>query len=144
MNAKLEHQRGFSLMELMAVLVVFGILVGFGLPNFQHYALSQKLHGTCENLVQTIQLQRSRAMATGQSVTLNFNTAAPAAWTVLGGGHSNVTPLPNDISYASANPGSIILDRFGRVNTSGLVVFQNRTGTQDTVSIELSGLALIR
>src|SRR5262249_59097660 len=108
-----------------------------GIPNYQHYALTQKLRGTSENLVQTIQLQRSRAMATGQSVTLNFNTAAPAAWTVLGGGRSNVTALPKDITYASVNPNSIILDRFGRVNSSALVVFQNRVGPQDTVSIEL-------
>lgn len=144
MTPNLERQSGFSLMELVVTLTIFGILIGFGIPSYQHYALTQKLRGTSENLVQTIQLQRSRAMATGQSITLNFNTAAPAGWTVLGGGRSNHTDLPNGVSYASANPVSLILDRFGRVNSSGLVVFQNRTGALDTVSVELSGLALIR
>ena len=137
-------ERGFSLIEMMVAIVVFGLLIGFSIPSYQSYALTQKLRGTSENLVQTIQLQRSRAMATGQNVTLNFNTGTPAGWTVLAAGRSNHMDLPRGITYASANPTSLLLTRDGRVNASGLVVFQNRTGTQDTVSVQLSGLALIR
>jgi prepilin-type N-terminal cleavage/methylation domain-containing protein len=137
-----EH--GFTLIELMVTIVVFGMLIGFSIPSYQRYALTEKLRGTSENLVQTIQLQRSRAMATGQNVDINFNTAAPAGWTVMSGPLVNRMALPNGITYASAAPNTIRLSRDGRVNTSALVVFQNRTGTQDTVSIQLSGLALIR
>ena len=61
---------GFSLLELMIVLVVFGIVLSFGIPSFAHYSQTQQLRGTSENLVQTVQLQRSRAMATGQSVVI--------------------------------------------------------------------------
>ena len=135
---------GFSLVELCIVLVVFGIVLSFGLPSFGRYSQTQQLRGTSENLVQTIQLQRSRAMATGQSVAINFNTAAPCAWTVMSAGRSNQQLLPKGVIYASASPGSLTLTRDGRVNTSGLVVFQNRTGLLDTVSIQVSGLALIR
>ena len=138
------NEQGFSLIELMAVLVVFGIMLSFGIPSFQHYLLSQQLRGTSENLVQTLQLQRSRAMATGQSVAINFNTGSPSAWTVLGTNGSHRTALANGITYASANPATLTLTRDGRVNTSGLVVFQNRSGATDTVSIQVSGLALIR
>ena len=138
------HERGFSLIELMVAIVVFGLLVGLSIPNYQSYAQAQKLRGTSENLVQTIQLQRSRAMATGQDVTLNFNTAAPAGWTVMSASRSHHTDLPLGVSYASANPTSLILTRDGRVNSSALVVFQNRKGARDTVSVQLSGLALIR
>jgi|SRR5881394_951761 len=144
MTRNLRCERGFSLIELMVAIVVFGLLIGFSVPSYQSYALTQKLRGTSETLVQTIQLQRSRAMATGQSVTLNFNTGAPAGWTVMSNGRSNQMTLSNGITYASATPNTIQLLRDGRVNTSALVVFQNRTGTQDTVSVQLSGLALIR
>src|SRR5215510_5087639 len=82
------HERGFTLVEMLVTIVVFGLLIGFSIPSYQSYALSQKLRGTSENLVQTIQLQRSRAMATGQNVTINFNTAAPAGWTVMSDGKS--------------------------------------------------------
>jgi type IV fimbrial biogenesis protein FimT len=139
-----RHERGFTLIELMVTIVIFGLLIGFSVPTYQSYALSQKLRGTSENLVQTIQLQRSRAMATGQNVNINFNTAAPAAWTVMSAGRMNRMALPNGISYASATPNTIQLSRDGRVSTSALVVFQNRTGSRDTVSVQLSGLALIR
>ena len=137
-------QQGFSLIELMTVLVVFGIVLSFGIPSFWRYSLSQQVRGASENLVQTIQLQRSRAMTTGQDVNINFNTAAPMAWTVMGEGRSNRMLLPRGVTYASANPTSLTLKRDGHVNTSGLVVLQGRTGIRDTVSIQVSGLALIR
>ena len=139
-----RNQRGFSMVELMVGLIVFGILVGMSVPSFQHYSLTQQLRGTAENLVQTIQLQRSRAMATGNDVVINFNTAAPAAWTVMSQGRSTRTNLPINITYVSANPTSLTLSRNGQVNNSGLVVLQTRTGDSDTVSVQISGLALIR
>jgi prepilin-type N-terminal cleavage/methylation domain-containing protein len=136
---------GFSLMELMTVLVVFGIVLAFGIPSFWRYQQSQLLRGTSENLVQSLQLQRSRAMATGQTVTINFNTAAPMGWTILPtSGPSTIRTLPKGITYASANPTSLQLLSTGRVNTSGTVVFQGRNNTSDTVSVQVSGLALIR
>ena len=139
------ESRGFTLIELMIVLVIFGMLVGMGIPSYQKYSRTQRLRGTSENLVQTIQLQRSRAMATGQDVRINFNTAAPAGWTcMVTGGHSNRTNLPNGITYLSANPNSLILSRDGRANASGTIVFTKTTGNSDTVSVQLSGLALIR
>ena len=139
-----SQERGFNLVELMIVLVIFGLLIGFSIPSYSRYSQTQKLRGTSENLVQTIQLQRARAMATGQNVTINFNTAAPAGWTCLSNGQSNRTSLPNGISYASANPASVVLSKDGRVNASADVVFTNVTGDSNTVSIQLSGLALIR
>ena len=68
-------ERGFSLIEMMVAIVVFGLLIGFSIPSYQSYALTQKLRGTSENLVQTIQLQRSRAMATGQDATSAIGVA---------------------------------------------------------------------
>ena len=144
MVPELHSTRGFSLMELMIVLVIFGLILGFGIPSYQRYSQTQQLRGASENLVQTIQLQRSRAMATGQSVVINFNTAAPAAWTCISGGRANRKQLPLGVTYASANPASLVLTRDGRVNTSGTIVFVNRAGNSDTVSVLLSGLALIR
>lgn len=139
-----SRQRGFSLIELMIVLIIFGMLIGFSIPSYTRYSQTQRLRGTSENLVQMIQLQRARAMSTGQSVTINFNTAAPAGWTCIAEGRSSRWPLPQGISYLSANPASLVLSRDGRVNTSGTVVFQNITGNSDTVSVQLSGFAMVR
>ncbi len=147
MNAidRTRDDRGFSLIELAIVLLAMGIVLSFGIPAYLHFNQSQQLRGTSENLVQTLQLQRSRAMATGQDVVINFNTTStPNAWTVLGAGRSMRKDLPNGVTYFSATPATLTLSRDGHVNTSGLVIFQNRAGIQDTVSIQVSGLALIR
>lgn len=138
------HSRGFSLIELMIALIVFGLAVGLSLPSYNKYVRTQKLRGTSENLVQTIQLQRSRSMATGQDIRINFNTATPAGWTCIGEGRSNRTTLPNGVRYVSANPNTILLSRDGRVNASAVVVLANNEGVVDTVSVLMSGLALIR
>lgn len=135
--------RGFSLMELMIVLVVAGLILGYGIPSYHRYAETQALLGTSQNLVQAVQLQRSRAMSTGQTVTMNFDTSGKG-WVVLQGSKANRYVLPRSVSYASVSPGTIQFTRDGHVNTSGLVVFQNTQGARDTVSIMVSGLALIR
>jgi len=136
--------KGFSLVELMIVITIFGMLVGFAVPQYRRFSQTQSLRGSAQNLVQTIQLQRSRAMSTGQNVVLNFNTTAPAGWTCISQGYSNNSRLPNGIQYASANPTTLTLSRDGRVSTSGTVVFVNRMGATDTVSIQISGMALVR
>ena len=136
--------QGFSLVELMIVITIFGLLVGLGIPQYQRYAQTQALKGTAENLVQTIHLQRARAMSTGQNVVVNFNTAAPAGWTCMSQGFSYNAKLPNGVQYDSAVPTTLTLSRDGRVNTSGTVVFVNRRGARDTVSIQISGMAMVR
>lgn len=139
-----DDPKGFSLIELMVVLAIFGTLMTFGIPAFQRYLQSSQLRGTSENLVQTIQLQRSRAMATGQAVNITFNTTSPNAWTSTGSSGSNQHKLPRGVTYVSATPTTIQLTRDGHVSTSALVVFKNRSGARDTVSIQVSGMALIR
>jgi prepilin-type N-terminal cleavage/methylation domain-containing protein len=144
MNDAHPKESGFSLTELMFVIGIFGLLLAFMIPSYRSYSQSQQLRGTSQNLIQTLQLQRSRAMATGQTVTINFNTAAPNSWTVMGNGRSQRVPLPKGVTYASANPTQLTLTRDGRVNTSGLVVLRNLAGSTDTVSVQISGMAMVR
>jgi hypothetical protein len=118
--------------------------VGLGIPQYRRYAQTQALRGTAENLVQTVHLQRARAMSTGQDVVLNFNTTAPLGWTCMSQGYSHNSRLPNGVQYDSATPTTLTLSRFGRANTSGTVVFINRAGARDTVSIQISGMAMVR
>lgn len=136
--------RGFSLMELMVVLVVFGAVLGFGVPSYQRYSQTQSLRGTAHNLVNTIQLQRARAMANGQSVRIDFDTASPAGWTCLSAGRQSVVRLPRGVRYLSAAPTTLTITRDGRLNTSGTVVFANNANVSDTVSIQLTGFAMVR
>jgi prepilin-type N-terminal cleavage/methylation domain-containing protein len=133
--------RGFSLMELMVVLVVFGLLLGFGVPSYHRYMDSQALLGATQNLTQTVQMQRTRAMSTGTSVSLSFNSAG---WTVQSGGMATRHPFPKGVSLVSAAPATVVFTRDGRVSPSSVVVLGDRRGTRDTVSVLVSGLTLVR
>src|SRR5690349_13892809 len=103
MSRRLRDSGGFSMIEMLIVLSVLGIMIAMGVPALQGLSQSHQLRGTSEDLVGSINLQRSRAMATGQTITIKFNTAQ-RRWTVLGNTGSVVRLLPNGISYASANP----------------------------------------
>jgi prepilin-type N-terminal cleavage/methylation domain-containing protein len=144
MTPATHASKGFSLVELVIVISIMGMLIGFGVPSYRRYSQTQSLRGSAENLVQTVHLQRSKAMSTGQDVVLNFNTSSPYGWTSVSQGKSFNHVLPNGIQYASTNPATLTLGRNGRVNTSGTVVFINRLGTTDTVSIQISGMAMVR
>ena len=144
MTPATHASKGFSMVELMIVITIVGMLIGFGVPGYQRYSQTQSLRGSAENLVQTVNLQRSKAMSVGQDVVLNFNTTAPFGWTSTCQGRSYSYTLPNGIQYASASPASLTLSRNGRVSNSGTIVFVNRLGTLDTVSIQISGMAMVR
>jgi len=144
MTPATHASKGFSMVELMIVITIVGMLIGFGVPGYRRYSQTQSLRGSAENLVQTVHLQRSKAMSTGQDVVLNFNTSAPYGWTSVSQGRSYSYVLPNGIQYTSATPASLTLGRNGRVSTSGTVVLVNNLGITDTVSIQISGMAMVR
>jgi len=144
MSWRTRDDKGFSLVELCIVLVVMGILFSMGIPALLKMNQSQQLRGTSETLVSAIMLQRTRAMATGSTVTINFNNTANPGWTVMSQGMSVKRKFPKGVTYQSVAPTTINITRDGRINTSALVVLQNRQSNLDTVSVMVSGLALIR
>jgi len=73
MHRHLNNERGFSLIELLVVLVIAGILLGVGLPSFKDFLATSKMADTNNALVHSIQLARSTAVerleATGVCVS---------------------------------------------------------------------------
>jgi type IV fimbrial biogenesis protein FimT len=63
-------QRGFTLVELMVVLVIAAILLGLGVPGFRNLIQSQRLTTTVNDLFAAINLTRAEAIKRGQRVDL--------------------------------------------------------------------------
>ena len=138
---------GFSLIELVIVLVVFGVLAAFGVPAFQSFRTSVALKGSAQNIAGRIQLARVRAMATGAPTTLHFALDSIGAGDYHvhdGGAVGSHWDLPAHISYAPGSSHGFTLTRDGRASTSAYVILQDGTGHRDTVSVELSGLVQVR
>jgi len=73
MHRNLKNIRGFSLIELMVVLIIAGVLMSVGLPSFRDFLATSKMAETNNILVHSIQLARSasveRLEATGVCVS---------------------------------------------------------------------------
>jgi len=139
-----SSQRGFSLIELMVVLIIFGLIVGFSLPSFQRFSSTLQLRGAGENVAGQLRLAREKAIATGVAQPVSFH------YDYLGESDYRTTPsagvggswrLPRGVTYAwgASCESTYTFQRDGRCDRSGLIILQNPYGLRDTVSVQLSG-----
>jgi prepilin-type N-terminal cleavage/methylation domain-containing protein len=136
-------ERGFSLVELAIVLVVFGLLLAFSIPTFHSIMTTQQLKGATENIAAQLRIAREKAIATGVTQPMHFvgtnvyhihyPTGIATAWT-----------LPTGVQFTTSLNSWYRMQSDGRCDNSGLVVVQDQRGIRDTVSIQLSGLVLTK
>lgn len=72
--------RGFSLIELLVALAVFGILILAAMPSYSSWLQSTKVRNTAESMLSGLQLARSEALRRNTSV--EFAIGANSDWTV--------------------------------------------------------------
>jgi type IV fimbrial biogenesis protein FimT len=79
MNTPLAVHKGFSLIEIMIVLVIFGVLVGLAMPGFQSWLRSAKLRSFAESFQTGIQIARAEAINRNAYVELVLTNSAVGA-----------------------------------------------------------------
>lgn len=65
-----SHSRGFSLLELLIVLVIFAIMASIAVPSFQSLRQQQQLTDASNELVAALRLARGEAIMRENKVTL--------------------------------------------------------------------------
>jgi prepilin-type N-terminal cleavage/methylation domain-containing protein len=145
LNVDPRASQGFSLIELMVVLVVFGLLLSIGIPAYHEMSQDQQLHATAETVGREVQLARMRAMSTGNTQTINFDTLSTRhSVFIVDAQKSTKWTLPRGIKFASGGAPSFTLTNDGRASSSQYLVLKNLQARFDTVSVESSGLVLAR
>ncbi len=70
LNTGRRSSSGFSLVEIMAVLVISGVLIAVALPNFKDPLASTRVNGTANLLVGSLDTLRSEAMTKNVTVVM--------------------------------------------------------------------------
>lgn len=82
-----EHQRGFTLVELLAVMAVTAILITVGLPQLSQFSATRAANAHVAMLASAMRLARSEAVRSGTPVTIcpSFNAESVARPSCNGG-----------------------------------------------------------
>ncbi len=142
----LRDRNGFSLMELMVVMIVVAAILAFSLPGFLNYLGTQNLKGAADNIAAQLRIAREKAIATGTTQTMHFYYQQFNSDYHIHNG-AVTTPgwyLPNGITYYNGVGFQPIfpMKPDGQCSNSGYVILQDRRNHRDTVSVQLSGLVL--
>ena len=155
-------QRGFSLVELAIVMVIFGLVLAFSIPAYHSFSRGQQLHGATENIAAQMRMMREVAISSGTTQTMHFTYQYnPGGGIPISDYHihtggvmtpNSVWSLPRGITYYWG-AGTVsaydswkdgrIYDAFGNP-LSGLVIVQDANSNYDTVSVLASGLILTK
>jgi prepilin-type N-terminal cleavage/methylation domain-containing protein len=147
---KLHEARGFTLIEMVVVILIFGIIATFSVPAFVKLNRSLQLKGAVQNMAAQLQLARSKAMATGTPQVMHLYLATYGADYHI---HNADPPtllwkLPKYVTYVwsagTLSGQQVTITADGRADRSGMVILQTLGGLRDTINVQLSGLVLVQ
>ncbi len=121
--AGLRSGRAFTLIELLAVIVIISILAGLAGPIISRLGSGDKMSAGGRQLLDDLALARSKAMATRSTVYVVFLPP------YLGNSPSAISPLiPGiDTSYYTNNQDRIVVTNLAAKTYSGYALFSERS-----------------
>lgn len=111
MLKRYQKQKGFSLIELVIVIVLLGILASFAIPSYQQMIQNSMIRGATDAIMAGFQVARGEAVGRNKPVQLEFRAANSSAWNVC------VRPTPAGACVAA----DIIESRLENDGSSGQI-----------------------
>lgn len=140
-------QRGFSLIELMVVVVLVAILLTIGIPSFSNFVVGQRVKTAAFDLASTLLLARSEAIKRNADVTVAPKVAADGwvgGWTVTVGATTVSEQAAYGGSIAITNPSipaTVVYQGASGRPAAGKTAFTLSGGSSTRcVTVDLSGM----
>jgi prepilin-type N-terminal cleavage/methylation domain-containing protein len=142
-------ERGFTLMELMVVLVIFGIVTAVALPGLNKFLRSVEISGTVDREAATLRIIRQRAVTENNNYVAVLGANDNILWwdDDNNDGVKNNTektgqnmPIPSWITVTNDPGNTFASDTLtfypnGSASESGTLIFSNADGYQKTLSV---------
>lgn len=126
-------EKGFSLIEMVVVIVIAGVLVGIVWLRLAYLAPRYRLEGAARDLAAEIQKARGRAIAEGKCIRVSFSTTNKtySVDTAAGGASCAGATFTSGTALKIEDSGSIAIDN-GSGGAPVSAIFNPRGGSEGT------------
>lgn len=143
-----DRQQGFTLIEVLMVIVIIGVFMALAAPSFRSYTASQRVKTASFDLYATLVFARSEAIKRRQTVTVAANGGNWATgWTVTVTGITDPLRTQDTLTGITTSGASSVVYRLdGRLSSGSAagVLIQPETAdasiSNRCIRIDLTGL----
>ena len=105
---------GFTLLELMAVIVIIGVMVGFSVPRFRRTFNHLQLQVFANDVVRLLAYANQRAVTRGEVLRIHFDVEGRQYWLASTNEVGESTRIASKLNRVSSIPETISLEPSGR------------------------------